>query len=497
MGRINNGNWVNQHRKIQGKFQNKQDIEAYLFDKKLSNGNNIQGENRLNTDDLPNIPAMLDYETNLSRQNIIEPIDGGKAHTPTTQAFLTALTALSVISPNITASSKKAISTDSQNSLSRTVKSFTEIEMSKPLPVLFDTTAATTSTSQNHDESQDHTTHNDNQSLIRVKREQAAYDIFGNLLCIHNAWLDTKIVKHILKENSNITKLKLKSVWGIDSQKAQEMATILNNSNINTMSFEFIDITSAKELMAVLKYTNITVLQLANRVFSVSDNVSSNSNIPEIVKGLKDTNVETLIFTNNYIEKKLLINIIKSLKEFGSKVKTLALVNVNISDKEAEEIASEIRDTQITKLDLSSNPISGETLQKISMVLEDNRHVNEDSYTSTMESSTTKEESSKDISGKQEKKEDLTTPKGNIIEKSEPIAEDSITTKSSVVNLITLAVSIIGAIGGTVVYVTKKFFDGQKSYTHDDLALGEPTLDSHLDNNQDILLTGVVVDEGI
>ncbi|WP_375359413.1 hypothetical protein [Candidatus Tisiphia endosymbiont of Neophilaenus lineatus] len=71
MGRINNGNWVNQHRKIQGKFQNKQDIEAYLFDKKLSNWNNIQENNRLNTDDLPNIPAILDYEPNLSRQSII------------------------------------------------------------------------------------------------------------------------------------------------------------------------------------------------------------------------------------------------------------------------------------------------------------------------------------------------------------------------------------------------------------------------------------------
>lgn len=132
MGRINNGSWVNQHRKIQGKFQNKQDIEAYLFDKKLSNGNNIQENTRLNIDDLPNIPALLADERNLSRQSIIEPIDGGKAHTPATQAFLTTLTALSVISANTPASSKQAISTDSQNSLPSTVKSFTEVSKTPP-----------------------------------------------------------------------------------------------------------------------------------------------------------------------------------------------------------------------------------------------------------------------------------------------------------------------------------------------------------------------------
>ncbi len=130
-----------------------------------------------------------------------------------------------------------------------------------------------------------------------------------------------------------------------------------------------------------------------------------------------------------------------------------------------------------------------------------------------MESSTTKEESSKDISGKQKEQEDLITPKGNIIEESEPIASNSTTTtpkesnpnnptsstisnESSVVDLIALAVSIIGAIGGAVVYATKKFYDGKKSYTHNDLPLVEPVLDSHLDNNQDIPLTGVVVEEG-
>jgi hypothetical protein len=165
-----NGDLVNQHRKSQGKFLEKQDFEAQLLSKKLSNGNNIQGKNRLNTDDLPNIPAILDYEPNLSRQNIIEPIDGGKAHTPTTQAFLTVLTALSAISPNITVSSKKAISADSQNSLSRTVKN--SIEMSNT-PV--DTTSATTLTSQNHDKLKESAKHNDDQSLIRVKRADGHY----------------------------------------------------------------------------------------------------------------------------------------------------------------------------------------------------------------------------------------------------------------------------------------------------------------------------------
>ncbi|MFU7502961.1 MAG: hypothetical protein ACE1S7_06135 [Candidatus Tisiphia sp.] len=506
MGRINNANWVNQHRKIQGKFQNKQDIEAYLFDKNLSNGSNIQENNRLNIDDLPNIPALLADEPNLSGQSIIEPIDGGKAHTPATQVFLSTLTALSA---NTTALSKQAISTDSQNSLSSTVKSFTE--MSKSSPVLFDTTSAIMSTSQNHDESKESTTHNDNQSLIRVKRAgMSEYDIYGEVLYIQDVFLDTEMIKQKLKDNSNVNKLTLINVQGIDAQKVQEMGTILKNSNISTLFFERMDTTIVKELMAILKYTNIsTICILPDDTHPEYMDVDYKY-IKEVITNLKETKVEQLIFNHLHMGDKQVIDIIKLLKEVSYNVKTLYFVDNDISNKGAEDIASKLRDTQITQVNLVGNrDITPETLQRISMILEDNRHVNEDSYTSTMESSSTKEGSSKDISGKQEKKEDLTTPKGNIIETLEPIAEDSTTptpqesnpnnpTSSTIsmnqaVSLTALAVSIISAIGGTVVYGIKKFCDGKKSYIHYDLPLVEPISDSHLDNNKDIPLTGVLV----
>jgi hypothetical protein len=535
MGRINNGNWVSQYRKIQGKFQNKQDIETYLFNKKLNNGNNTQENNTLNTDDLPNIPAVLDYELNLSRQNSIEPIDGGKAHTPTTQAFLTALTALSVISPNITVSSKKDISTDNQNSLSSTVKSFTE--MSKT-PVLFDTTSATTPTSQNHDKSKEPTKHNDNQSLIRVKRAEGdGYIMFDdNKLIVHNVPIGTEITKRKLKENSNITELHL-------------------------LSFNKIYITRIKELVAALKDTNVIVLKLQNSAINSED-------VKEIVENLKGTKVKELILAHNCIGDKGAIDLIKSLKEDGTKVKVLNLASNDISNKGAEYLVSELTDTQIIEVDLmGNNNIEPRTLQKISKVLEHNRHVNKESYTSTMESSTTEEEFSKDLSGKQEKhdihainnplpkekstastpeefstttmrvttssagnpttsatvwsnpqktttfKEELTTPKKNLTKKSEPIAEDIVvdsttpTPKESnpnnpasstmsigeTVGLIAFAVTTIGAIGSTVGYVIKKFCGGKSHFVHDALALAEPNSGSHLDNNKDIFLTGVLV----
>jgi hypothetical protein len=553
MGRINNGNWVSQYRKIQGKFQNKQDIEAYLFNKKLNNGNNTQGNNTLNTDDLPNIPAVLDYELNLLRQNSIEPIDGGKAHTPTTQVFLTAFTALSVISPNITVSSKKDISTDNQNSLSSTVKSFTE--MSKT-PVLFDTTSATTPTSQNHDKSKEPTKHNDNQSLIRVKRaESGGYIIFDdNKLTVLKVPLDTEIIKQKLKENSNITELHLVSVWGVDSQKAQEIGTILKNSNISTISFNKIYITWIKELVAALKDTNVIVLKLQTSAINSED-------AKEIVENLKGTKVKELILAHSCIGDKGAIDLIKSLKEGGTKVKVLNLVGNDISNKGAEYLVSELTDTQIIEVDLmGNNNIEPRTLQKISKVLEHNRHVNKESYTSTMESSTTEEESSKDLSGKQEKHDihtinkplpkekstastpeefstttirvttssadnpttsatvwsnpqKTTTPKKNLTEKSEPIAEDIVadfttpTPKESnpnnpasstmsigeTVGLIAFAVTTIGTIGSTVGCVIKKFCGGKSHFVHDALALAEPNSGSHLDNNKDIFLTGVLV----
>jgi hypothetical protein len=337
-----NGDWVNQHRKNQGKFLEKQGNEAYLFSKKLNNGNSIQGKNTLNTDDLPNISAVLDYKLNLSRQNSIEPIDGGKAHTPIAQLLLPVLTALSAISSNITVSSKKAISTDNQNSLPSTVKSFTE--MSKP-PVLFDTISATISTSQNHDKSKGPTKHskiklaksdqyeqsqlNDDQS--RVKRATDDYTIYGNKLIFAKASLDTKSLKQKLEENSNITDLRL---WNtdVDSQKAQEIGTILKNSKVSKLTIKGNRIgatTWIKKLMVAIKDINISVLEL-------SSNKVSSKDAKEIGENLKDTKVQVLHLANNNIGDEGAIDIIKSLSH--TKVVTLNLIGNNISSKGAEDL---------------------------------------------------------------------------------------------------------------------------------------------------------------
>lgn len=88
------------------------------------------------------------------------------------QAFLTLFTVLSAASaapdifPNITASSNKAISTDNPNSLLSGVTS----AIGK-MPILFDTTPATPSTSQNH-----------NQPLIRKKDGLIRHDADGNII---------------------------------------------------------------------------------------------------------------------------------------------------------------------------------------------------------------------------------------------------------------------------------------------------------------------------
>ncbi|MFU7501355.1 MAG: hypothetical protein ACJBCI_06875 [Candidatus Tisiphia sp.] len=395
MGRINNGDWVNHHRKSQGEFLKTQDFEVQLLSKKLSNGNNIQGNNRLNTDDLPNIPAILDYEPNLSRQNIIEPIDGGKAHTPTAQAFLTALTALSAISPNITVSSKKAISTDNQNSLSSTVKSSTE--MSKP-PVLFDTTPATTSTSQNHNKSKGSTKHNDDQSLIRGKRAVGdgliLHNADGNIILHGNGSkltfsydLNTEMLKQQL-ENSNITELYLWDV-GVDPQKAQEIGKILKGSKVKVLSLVHnkIGTTGAIDFGTMLTGTEVTTLNLAH----------------------------------NKIGDERAIDLIKSLKKGNTKVKAVNLASNKISDKGVNDLIPELTDTKIIEVGLMKNiGIKGKTSKKILKVLERNKHINKESHTSTMESSTTEEESSKDIShtGKREKRDIRTTNKPLPKEKS-------------------------------------------------------------------------------
>jgi hypothetical protein len=112
-------------------------------------------------------------------------------------------------------------------------------------------------------------------------------------------------------------------------------------------------------------------------------------------------------------------------------------------------------------------------------------------------------------------KEELTTPKKNLTEKSEPIAAgvvaDSTTEKHTpkesnpnnpasstmsigeILGLISFAVTTIGAVGGTVGWVIKKFFGGVSHLSHEALALVE--LDNRLDNNEDAPLTGVTVDD--
>lgn len=79
------------------------------------------------------------------------------------------------------------------------------------------------------------------------------------------------------------------------------------------------------------------------------------------------------------------------------------------------------------------------------MVLEDNKHVNEESYTSTIESSSTIEKSEPIAEGS-------TTPTPQESNPNNPTSSTISINKSSV-GLTALAVSIIGAIGSTVVYV--------------------------------------------
>ncbi|BFD46662.1 MAG: hypothetical protein DMENIID0002_13080 [Rickettsia endosymbiont of Sergentomyia squamirostris] len=584
MGRINkysNGDQVNQHRKSQGKFLEKQDIEAYLSSKKLNNGNNIQGKNTLNTDDLPNISAILDYALNLSRQNGIEFLDGGKAHNLTAQAFLTALTALSAISPNIV-SSKKAISTDNPNSLSSMVKNFTEMSN-----VLFDTTSATSLTSQNHDKSKELTKHNDDQSFIRGKRAVGdgliLHNADGNIILNGNKLtfsydLNINMLKQQLK-NSNITKLCLWTVK-IDPQKAQEIREILESSNVKELSILHGSIEGI-DFGTMLTDTKVTTLNLAY-------NGIGNKSAKGLITSLKKTNVKVLDLSDNRIGNtgKGAKGLIKLLEK--TNVKALDLSNNNMSDEKVNNIIPELKkNTQIIELGLKDKGIERNTLKEVLKVLKQNRHVNKES-TSTIKSSPTEGESSTTeedhTSNKREKRDihttdetlpeqettvlttdvssttttesttpttvsttttesttpttvsttttesttpttvsttttESTTPKKNLTEKSEPIAAGGVadstiekhTSKESnpnnpasstmsigeILGLISFALTTIGAGGGVVIYVIKKFFGGVSHSGHEDLALGKSTL-VELENRLDketSSLTGVIVDD--
>jgi hypothetical protein len=118
-------------------------------------------------------------------------------------------------------------------------------------------------------------------------------------------------------------------------------------------------------------------------------------------------------------------------------------------------------------------------------------------------------------------KEELTTPKKNLTEKSEPIVAgvvaDSTTEKHTpkesnpnnpasstmsigeILGLISFAVTTIGVVVGTVGWVIKKFFGGVSHLGHEALALAELVLvepDNRLDNNEDTSsLTGITVND--
>ncbi|WP_341758639.1 hypothetical protein [Candidatus Tisiphia endosymbiont of Ditula angustiorana] len=403
MGRINNGDWANQHRKTQGQFLSKQDREVHLFSKKLNNGGKQQDETPLDLyNNILETGSILNGDTNpLKQEEGVRFIDGSKPHTPAAKALLLFASAFSMTHPKTTALPRngESISTDNQNGLSSTVKNFTE--MSKP-PVFFDTISATTPTSQNHDKSKNPTKHseiklakeqkvsdeheqsqlNDDQSMVKRSAGTGYIVINNNELIFGHIPLNTKILKQKLKENSNITKLHLWNVWGVGS-KAQEIG-----------------------------------------------------------KNLKGTNVEELSLESNSITDEGAIDLIKSLKEGDTKVKVLNLAHNNISNKGAEDLIPELTDTQIIEVDLTGNKdIEPETLQKISKVLEHNR--DEDTYSDEIDDQieiididsntyTTEEEpaTSKDIShtGKREKRDIHTTNEPTSSPTEDTVTEKDLTT---------------------------------------------------------------------
>ncbi|WP_341755512.1 hypothetical protein [Candidatus Tisiphia endosymbiont of Ptychoptera albimana] len=400
MGRINkysNGDRVNQHRKSQGKFLEKQDIESYLLSNKLNNGNNIQ-ETTPKIDALPDIPAILDYALNLPKQNNIDPLDGGAAHTPITQALLPFLTLFSAAFPNITAPPNKAID-NSNSSLSR-VTSPTKVNT----PVLFGTTP---STSQNHNQSKKLTKHSDDPSLIRKKDGLIRHDADGNIILggdgkeltfSHN--LDIKILKKQLTNNINITKLCL---WAlkIDPQEVQEIGEILKDSNVKELSILHGSIRNigAIDFGTMLTGTKVTILNLPH-------NGIGNKVAKGLVKSLKETNVEVLDLSDNRIGNtgKGAKDIIKLLGE--TNVKALDLSNNNMSDEKVNKIIPELKEnTKIIALGLKDTGIEPNTLKEVSKVLKQNKHVNKES-TSTVESSTTEEKAS--TTEKKREKRDIT-----------------------------------------------------------------------------------------
>ncbi|WP_341751638.1 hypothetical protein [Candidatus Tisiphia endosymbiont of Piscicola geometra] len=378
MGRINkhsNGNWVNQHRKSQGKFLEEQDIEALLFSK---NGNNIQEKNTPNIDDLPNYALNLLEQNSIDPINIIEPINGAIPHTPigALLPILTALTALSSVSPT-TVPFQKAISTGTPNGLLSGVTS----AIGK-MPILFDATPAT---SKNHAQSKKLTKHSDDSSLSRGKRAVGdgliLHNTDGNIILGNNGQkltfshhLDIDILKEQL-ENSNITELCL---WEVPTvrQKAQEIGKILRGSNVKVLSILHGSIKGI-DFGTMLTGTEVTRLNLA-------------------YNGIGDEKA---------------IGFIESLKKGSTKVKALDISSNNMSDEGVNDIIPKLVGTQIIEMDVDRG-IKRKILKKLLKVLKENRQVNKES-TSTIKSSTTEKESSTEedhtTNNKREKRDIHTT----------------------------------------------------------------------------------------
>ncbi len=378
MGRINkhsNGNWVNQHRKSQGKFLEEQDIEALLFSK---NGNNIQEKNTPNIDDLPNYALNLLEQNSIDPINSIEPINGAIPHTPigALLPILTALTALSSVSPT-TVPFQKAISTGTPNGLLSGVTS----AIGK-MPILFDATPAT---SKNHAQSKKLTKHSDDSSLSRGKRAVGdgliLHNTDGNIILGNNGQkltfshhLDIDILKEQL-ENSNITELCL---WEVPTvrQKAQEIGKILRGSNVKVLSILHGSIKGI-DFGTMLTGTEVTRLNLA-------------------YNGIGDEKA---------------IGFIESLKKGSTKVKALDISSNNMSDEGVNDIIPKLVGTQIIEMDVDRG-IKRKILKKLLKVLKENRQVNKES-TSTIKSSTTEKESSTEedhtTNNKREKRDIHTT----------------------------------------------------------------------------------------
>ncbi len=546
MGRINkhsNGNWVNQHRKSQGKFLEEQDIEALLFSK---NGNNIQEKNTPNIDDLPNYALNLLEQNSIDPINSIEPINGAIPHTPigALLPILTALTALSGVSPT-TVPFQKAISTGTPNGLLSGVTS----AIGK-MPILFDATPAN---SKNHAQSKKLTKHSDDSSLIRGKRAVGdgliRHNADGNIILGNNGQkltfshhLDIDILKEQL-ENSNITELCL---WEVSTvrQKAQEIGKILRGSNVKVLSI----------LHGSIKGIDFGTM-------------------------LTGTEVIRLNLAYNGIGDEKAIGFIESLKKSSTKVKALDISSNNMSDEGVNDIIPKLVGTQIIEMDVDRG-IKRKILKKLLKVLKENRQVNKES-TSTIKSSTTEKESSteedhttnnkrlkRDIPTTDDTQQETTvlttdvsststtesttpttvststtepttnvkssttttkstafsagkttTPKKNLTEKLEPIAADvvvdSITEKHTpkesnpnnpasstmsigeISGLISYIVTIIGVGGGVAIYAIKKLCGGVSLLGHNALALADlAESDDRLYNNEETSsLTGVIVDD--